>query len=46
MKKKIFVLLLSLFLIISNVNAECDTSERNELKSLAQDITYEKNLIV
>ena len=43
MKKKIFILLLGSFLMISNINAECNTSERNELKSLAQDITYEKS---
>lgn len=43
MKKKIFVLLLSSFLIINSVNAECTEENKNELKKLAQDITYEKS---
>ncbi len=40
MKKKLFILL-CLFLMISNVKAECSTSRRNELKALSRDITYE-----
>lgn len=41
MKKKIFVIFISIFLMISSVNAACDNSERNRLKSLSNDITYE-----
>ncbi len=40
MKKKLFIIL-CLFLMISNVKAECSTSRRNELKALSRDITYE-----
>lgn len=40
MKKKLFIIL-CLFLMISNVKAECSTTRRNELKALARDITYE-----
>lgn len=40
MKKKLFIILY-LFLMISNVKAECSTTRRNELKALARDITYE-----
>ena len=39
MKKKLFIIL-CLFLMISNVKAECSTSRRNELKALSRDITY------
>ena len=41
MKKKIFVILISIVVIISSVNATCDDNERNRLKSLSKDITYE-----
>ena len=41
MKKKIFVILISIFVMISSVNATCDDNERNRLKSLSKDITYE-----
>lgn len=41
MKKKIFVIFISIFVMISSVNASCDDSERDKLKSLSKDITYE-----
>lgn len=40
MKKRLFIII-CLFLMISNVKAECSTSRRNELKALSRDITYE-----
>lgn len=41
MKKKIFIVFISMFLMLSSIKAECTDSKYNELKGLASDITYE-----
>ena len=41
MKKKIFVILISIFVMISSVNATCDDNERNRLKSLSSKLKEE-----
>ena len=41
MKKKIFIIFISMFLMLGFIKAECTDSKYNELKGLASDITYE-----
>lgn len=41
MKKKIFIIFISMFLMLGSIKAECTDSKYNELKGLASDITYE-----
>lgn len=41
MKKKIFIVFISMFLMLGSIKAECTDSKYNELKGLASDITYE-----
>lgn len=41
MKKKIFIIFASMFLMLGSAKAECTDSKYNELKGLASDITYE-----
>lgn len=41
MKKKIFIIFISMFLMLGSFKAECTDSRYNELKGLAGDITYE-----
>lgn len=41
MKKKIFIIFISMFLMLGSIKAECTDSRYNELKGLASDITYE-----
>ncbi len=41
MNKKMFIILISMFLMFGSIKAECTDSKYNELKGLASDITYE-----
>lgn len=44
--KKIIIIIISIFMMISNINATCDENKIKELKSLAKDITYETSYSV